>query len=91
MKVHMNIANGYKRGELNEWFADDPNSAIDPDARIAAVTAWVHQRYGNWLSQQDITDFTLFDVTTNSFRVDFLHDTDAQLFVAQIGGRVVEE
>jgi hypothetical protein len=93
MKVHMNIAAGYKRGELKQWFEESPDAAIDPVARIDAVTAWIKSRYCGWLSAQDITEseFTLSDVTTEYFRIDFVHDTDAQLFVSQIGGTVMEE
>jgi len=91
MKVHMNIASGYKRSELNDWFFGETSTAIDPDARIAAVTAWINKRYGVWLENQKIMDFTVTDVTTDSFRIDFLHDTDALDFVTQLGGRVVEE
>lgn len=91
MKVHMNIAAGYKRGELKQWFDESPDAAIDPDARIAAIRAWVGNRFCSWLDRQDIKEFDVYEVTTEYFRIDFLHDTDAQLFVSQIGGRVLEE
>lgn len=91
MKVHMNIAGGDKRGSLAKWFDSDPDTQVDNDARIAAISQWADARYGDWLRSQDITDFSFYDVTADSFRIDFTHDDDAKLSVAKIGGRVVEE
>ncbi|MBW6421617.1 hypothetical protein KX729_09210 [Rhizobium sp. XQZ8] len=87
----MNIANGDKRGSLAKWFEIDPNAQVDNDARIAAITQWADARHGGWLRSSDITDFTIYDVTDDSFRIDFTHDTDALFAMPKIGGRVVEE
>jgi len=91
MKVHMVIAQGFKRGQLNKWFEESPDAAIDPVAKLAAVSQWVNDRYGKWLEDQKIRDYDVYEVTNDYFRVNFLHDTDALAFLKQIGGTVIEE
>lgn len=91
MKVHMNIATGWKRGELIGMFEENPDTAIDPDLKLSAVKQWVINRYGGWLHANDITEFDIYETSCDHFRIDFLHDTDASEFIRQIGGTLLEE
>lgn len=91
MKIHFTIAQGWKRGELKKWFEDNPDTVVDPEAKLSAVRSWVSDRFGRWFSNMKIIEYSVYDVTTEYFRVDFLHDTDAQAFLKQIGGTVIEE
>lgn len=91
MKVHMNIANGYKRGEIKNLFEANPDTLTDPEARIGELTRWADTRYGNWLRTNEIADFQIYDVAEDAFRIEFTHDTDAQAFVAKVGGTLIGE
>jgi len=92
MKVILDIAGGYRRGELNEWFNQERGHAVgDADARTAAITKWAQNRYGAWLDANGHSDYAITDVTDTSFAIDFTYEDDADNFRRNIGGRIVEE
>ncbi|MGE6781296.1 hypothetical protein ACQKGL_02100 [Ensifer adhaerens] len=86
MKIHMQIANGYKEGKIKQLMLDNPTWD-----RTAATSRFVSDTYGNWITQNLGTDFAIIDVTEDTFRINFTYEDDADAFQRQIGGSVVEE
>lgn len=86
MKIHLDIANGYRDSRIAKIKLDNPN--ID---EIEAVIRFVNEVYGKWIKDNLGDDFEVVEVTENSFRIDFTYEDDANAFRSQIGGRPVEE
>ncbi|WP_368516663.1 hypothetical protein [Rhizobium sp.] len=90
MKIHMEIPNGYQKYELTNWLKKYPD-ATDKAARNDAVKEWVQSKWGAWLARNEITDYSLYEVTPQYFRIDFTHDTDATDFATKCGAVILGE
>ncbi|SCX36024.1 hypothetical protein DSM25559_5285 [Agrobacterium rosae] len=88
MKVHMQIANGYKP-RIAKIMHDDPTIN-----QLEATTRFIVSVYGAWIDQQfaPITpEYSFEAITKFDFVVSFTHDDDAAVFLQKVGGRVLEE
>jgi hypothetical protein len=86
MKIHLDIANGYRDTKIAQIRLDNPSWT---DEQINAQ--FVDDVYGNWIRTNLSSDFTVCDVTGNNFRIDFAYEDDANAFRRANGGRVVED
>ncbi|MBN7809102.1 hypothetical protein JZX86_27670 [Agrobacterium rosae] len=86
MKIHVDIANGYKQTHIKQLMLDNP-AFTDLDA----TTRFIDSKYSAWIKRKLGNDFTIFDITEDTFRIDFTYEDDANAFVKQVGGRVIEE
>ncbi len=86
MKIHMEIANGYKNGRLAQLEQRDGKIT-----RLEATQRFIQQTYGEWIIRNLGTDFHIEDLTEQSFTVNFTYRDDAIAFQKTLGGKQMEE
>lgn len=87
MKIHMDIANGYRDTKIAKLKLDNPNWTPKQ-----ATTRFIEDVYSEWIKANLGNDFVICDdVNEKNFRIDFTYEDDANAFRRQIGGRVVED
>lgn len=85
MKVLVNVAQGYLRGEVQA--IQNANPSI---TKTDAIGRFANQRYGSWIKTNLSDDFNITDVRDNCFCVDFTYEDDANAFMRDVGGNALE-
>lgn len=75
MKIAYNLPNGY-------------NSEITQARENSDLSGWIDRKYGARIRELISNDFK-FDISENSFVVDFVHDDDGLQFLKLFGGREI--
>jgi hypothetical protein len=85
MKIHIDVANGY-RADIGKIKLDNPTWTDEQ-----ATAQFIDDVYCKWIRTNLGDDFSVLDVNEQNFRIDFTYEDDANAFRHAVGGRVVEE
>ncbi|TQX90261.1 MULTISPECIES: hypothetical protein [unclassified Rhizobium] len=83
-RVLMNIAGGYLRTTVQDTIEKHPQLSV-----AEATEVWVKARYGGWIEKNLEGHYVIGDVTENSFSIIFDNPNDEDIFLRDVGGRVV--
>jgi len=82
MRIQVQIANGYRNGKIAQIAESDTKLSM-----TEATEQFVDAVYGKWITDNLGEDFTIQNVTEQSFVVDFTYEDDALAFQTRLGGK----